>query len=111
MYRVLYIEDEPDSLEDLPPLLKGRGLHVVAKGSIDEALSLFRQESFDAVLLDICMPPTEDMPLAAVGYGRETGVEVARRLKTLRPNLPIIALTVVYDPDIKARMRQAGICH
>lgn len=111
MFKVLYIDDEPDMVEDLPPLLKQWGLDLTARESVQEALDLFPQGVFDAVLLDCCMPPTPDMPLATVEYGRETGVEVARRLKEQRPDIPIVALTVVKDPNIQARMHDAGVCH
>ncbi len=110
MYRVLYIEDEPDAVEDMPVLLKERGLDVIAEESIGDALVLFEREHFDAVLLDVCMPPTADMPFAVVGYGRETGLEVARRLRKLKDKVPIVALTVVNDAEIQGRMREAGIC-
>ena len=110
MYRILYIEDEIDMVEDLPPVLKELGLDVTARTSIEEAFQLFSEESFDAVLLDICMPPSESIPPDKVEYGRETGIEVARRLKKQKPEVPIVALTVVNDPEIKARMLDAGIC-
>lgn len=57
------------------------------------------------------MPPSVDIVPEKVEFGRETGIEVARRLKELKSEVPIIALTVVNDPDIKARMQEAGICH
>jgi CheY-like chemotaxis protein len=69
----------------------------------------FAEESFDAVLLDICMPPAPDMEPDAVQHGRETGIEVARRFHAQKPTVPIVALTVVYDEEIKTRMRDAGI--
>ncbi len=110
MHRVLFIDDEPDAAEDFSFLLRPYGLEVVAKQSIEEALVLFRKERYDAVLVDICMPPTAYMSGAVVEHGRETGLEVARRLKKLKPNVPIVAFTVVSDPEIMGRMRQAGIC-
>lgn len=41
MYKVLYIEDEVDMVEDLPPVLKTWGLDVIATASIEEALRFF----------------------------------------------------------------------
>jgi DNA-binding response OmpR family regulator len=57
------------------------------------------------------MPPSADMDAEAVEYGRETGVEIARRMKALKPQVPIIALTVVSDPEIRTKMREAGIAY
>jgi DNA-binding NarL/FixJ family response regulator len=61
------------------------------------------------VLLDIMMPEPENMDSEKVEHGRETGVELARRFKARKPDVPIVALTVVRDPEIVARMNDAGI--
>jgi DNA-binding NarL/FixJ family response regulator len=45
----------------------------------------------------------------SVEYGRLTGIEVARRMKSHSPNVSIIALTVVSDPGYQRQMRNAGI--
>jgi CheY-like chemotaxis protein len=107
--RILLLEDEEILVENIPLLLKERGLEVVGITSIDRALELLGREDFDMVLLDIMMPPTEDMDAEKVDYGRETGVEVARRMKAVKPDVPIIAFTVLTDPQIQAEMREAGI--
>lgn len=109
MYKVLFLEDELSLVQALPRLLKSRGLNMIGTTSIIEAIELFANEDFDAVLLDIMMPPAEDMDAEALDYGRKTGVEVARRMQAQKPAAPIVALTVVRDRDIQARMREAGI--
>lgn len=109
MCRILFLEDEADPVEHLPLLLREKRIEVSGTTSIAEALERLRGEPFDAVLLDIMMPPAEDMDAEALAYGRETGVEVARRMKAIRPEVPIIALTVTTDKDIQTRMWQAGI--
>jgi CheY-like chemotaxis protein len=76
---------------------------------IDEALERFAKEDFDVVLLDIMMAPAADMDAEELDYGRETGVEVARRMKAIKPDVPIVALTVLTDSKIRAEMREAGI--
>jgi CheY-like chemotaxis protein len=110
MYNVLYIEDERVMVDVLPVALEPYGLHVVATASIDEGCRWFEERDVDAVLLDIGMPPGPGMDPNHVRFGRETGVEVARQLHAKKPRIPIIALTVVYDAAIKARMREAGTC-
>lgn len=109
MYKILFLEDELDLVEDLPVLLRESKLEVIGTASIPKALNLVANEKFDAVLLDIQMPPMEDMNAEAVGYGRETGIEVARRIKVIEPAVPIVALTVVTDSRIHAKMQEAGI--
>jgi len=103
------LDEEEDLSTYLPKLLREKGLEVIGLSSITQALERFAKEPFDAVLLDIMMPPAEDMDAEQLDYGRETGVEVARRMRRLRPDVPIVALTVVRDPEIQAKMWEAGI--
>ena len=109
MLRVLFLEDEPDLAEYLPIVLANRGLEVIGTTSIDKTLELFEKEDFDAVLLDIMMSPTPDMDAEKLDYGRRTGIEVARRMKAAKPDVPIVAFTVVTDPKVRQEMRKAGI--
>ena len=108
-YRILFLEDEEDLVEDLPRLYKQRGIEIVGTISIPDALRLLKEEHFDAVLLDIIMPPTEDMDAERVDYGRRTGVEVVRRMKKIKPHIPIVALTVITDPEIRTEIYKAGV--
>ena len=113
MLRVLLIEDEPLLIETLPAVLKEKysELHVQGLTSISEALARVKEEGFDVVLLDISMPPSEDMDLDSIEYGRLTGIEVARRIRRVKPDVPIVALTVVSDASYQRRMRDVGIKH
>jgi CheY-like chemotaxis protein len=108
MYKVLFLEDEVSLVQDLPPALRDKGIELVATTSIDNALRWISEQYFDAVLLDIQMPPGNIDP-KIVQYGRETGIEVARSIVKEKPALPIVALTVVRDLEIQKRMREAGI--
>ena len=109
MTRILFLEDEKDLVEYLPSLLKGKGLEVIGTTSIDQALEWLAQEPFDAVLLDIMMPPAENMKAEQLDYGRETGVEVVRRMRAIKPQVPIVAFTVLTDPEIRAKVQAAGV--
>ena len=71
-------------------------------------MELVRDENFDAVLLDIMMPPPADMDPEHVGYGRSTGVELCRRIKELKSQLPVVVLSVVRDPGILERIEEVG---
>ena len=71
-------------------------------------MELIQNEEFDAVLLDIMMPPPEDIDPENVGYGRSTGVELCRRIKELHPQLPVVVLSVVRDPGILKRIKEIG---
>jgi CheY-like chemotaxis protein len=108
VFRVLYLEDEEGPLEVLPLLLREEGIEIIGTSSIEDALQWVSEQSFDAVLLDIMMPPAENMDDESLDYGRLTGIEVARRVKAKRPELPIVAFTVLTDREIRAQIRDAG---
>jgi CheY-like chemotaxis protein len=109
MAKILFLENEEDLIENLPPLLKLKGLEIIPFDSIPEALDQLAQEHFDAVLLDVMMPPSEDMDAEKLDYGRMTGVEVARRIKSINQEIPIIAFTVLTDSEILDNIRKAGV--
>lgn len=111
MAKILFLEDEPNLVETLPAVLmeNHKKLEVTGTTSITDAFTRLASEEFDAVLLDISMPPTDDMDENSVEYGRLTGVEVARRIKQQRPDLPIVSLTVVRNLDMQRKLRDAGI--
>ena len=105
MHRVLYLEDEKSLVEDLPTLLREKELEVVGTTSVSKALTWISEQHFDAVLLDIQMPP-ENIDPESVDFGRETGVDVARRIKNIKPEIPIVAFTVVRDTQILRRFEK-----
>jgi CheY-like chemotaxis protein len=107
--KILYIEDEKDMVALLPLLLGEKGIEVTSTGSISEALDKLKDSSFDGVLLDIMMPPTDDMKDQELDYGRTTGIEVARRIKAIRPAIPIIAFTALTDQDVRQKMYEVGV--
>ena len=82
MITVLYLEDEPDQVEALSILLNARGFNVIGKTDISEALHVVANQELNVVLMDMMMPPSDDIDPELVEYGRETGIEVARRIKT-----------------------------
>jgi len=109
MPRVLFLENEEILVEDLPILLKGEGLDVKSTTSIAEALEWFAKEDFDVVLLDIMMPLAEDMDAEQLNHGLETGIEVARRMRAIKPDVPIVAFTVLSAPEVLTEIRKAGV--
>ncbi len=104
--RILFIEDERFFLEELQLALTQ--YDITPAYSAPGGLELIQNGDFDAVLLDIMMPPPEDMDPEHVGYGRSTGVEVCRRIKELHPQLPVVILSVVRDPEILEQIKEVG---
>jgi PAS domain S-box-containing protein len=95
--QVLVVDDEPDVARLLQRILEGRGYRVSVFISSEEALRAFRAEpsAFDAVITDHTMP-------------RMTGVELARELKALRGDIPVI-LTTGYGDQLESTPVGSGI--
>jgi len=95
--RVLIVDDEQDMADMLEEGLSRFGHEVAVCEDADEALAVFddNPDAFDIVLTDQTMP-------------RIAGVELIRRLKRRRPNLPCILYTGYSDRSDNAALRASG---
>ncbi len=89
---VLVIDDEPYILETVSDLLDRAGYRVITAADGAEGLALFKErlDKIDLVVTDLMMPHLD-------------GVATIKAMKSLRPNLPIVAATGVTG----ARAREA----
>ena len=80
--RVLVAEDEPQLRRLVSTILRRAGYEVTVAGSAEEAWEAFcaATHPFDILLTDIIMP-------------KESGVELADRIRTKAPELPILFMT------------------
>ena len=93
--RVLIVEDEPALREGLADLLRGEGFSVETVADGESALVRGSDASVDLLLLDLMLPGLD-------------GVEVCKRLRELRPALPILMLTARGSEDDKVSGLEAG---
>lgn len=85
-YRVLIVDDNPDSRQALVLHARRANMHAVAVASGWQAVELItHDESFDLVLLDRALPELDNLQLAG-------------RLHTLRPELPLVVLSSIRTP-------------
>jgi two-component system nitrogen regulation response regulator NtrX len=77
---VLVIDDEEGVRESLRQLLDYEGYRVVVAGNADQALSKFREEAPDVVLLDIKMP-------------RVDGLEALSKIRGLDPDAVVVMIS------------------
>jgi len=86
--RVLYVDDESVLAALAGKMLEMLGYAVVTKISAIEALALFKSDpqAFDLVITDLTMP-------------HMTGVALAKELRQIRPDLPIIICSGNSSPD------------
>jgi PAS domain S-box-containing protein len=95
---VMVVDDEEMVLEMMGDLLEGWGLAVTLKASGVEARQAFADDParYDLVLSDQTMP-------------RLTGLELARQIRELRPDTPVILYTGYGEEISDAQLEAAGV--
>ena len=78
--RLLCVDDDRDFRQFYKNLLGSHGFDITVAASGRQALKLFLSRHIDAVVTDLEMPGM-------------TGVELAARLKKLRPELPVLLVS------------------
>jgi signal transduction histidine kinase len=97
--KILLIDDEENVLKSVRKVLNTLGYEVVTGKSGFEAIDVFSKipDRFDLVITDLTMPGM-------------TGTELAGKLITIRPDIPVILCTG-YSDDVNKRMaKDIGIC-
>lgn len=97
MIRVLIADDHPVVRKGLRQLLSETDDITVAgeAGNSGDVLNKLTDETFDVVLLDISMP----------GRG---GMDILRRIKTKKPSIPVLMLSVHPEGQYAVRALKAG---
>ncbi|MBN2307437.1 MAG: sigma-54-dependent Fis family transcriptional regulator [Candidatus Hydrogenedentes bacterium] len=105
MSDILVVDNDLGPFEPgLRQALRGHRLHLAYSGP-EGLAQVEANPDLDVVLLDIMMPPE----IAEV-EARE-GLEVLKRIKQARPELPVIMLTVLDDVDVIVEAVQEGAFH
>lgn len=92
---ILIIEDDPEISQPLAQILKGEGYAVSTTASAEAAADILRQGAVDLILLDVMLPG-------------ENGLELCRRLRSLRGSPRIIMLTALSEPTDKVLGLEVG---
>jgi CheY-like chemotaxis protein len=92
---VLVVEADPEVQVQMARALRREGHRVVGTSSGDGALALVSQWDVDLILI------SEDLP------GR-AGIEVTRLLHAVKPQAPVIVMSVNAEPSLRAAARAAG---
>jgi PAS domain S-box-containing protein len=96
--RILFVDDEENLVQLGTELLTSLGYEVTGRTSSLEALELFRTkpDRFDLVITDMTMP-------------NMTGVDLAREMILIRPNIPLILCTGFSEMVSKEKAKSIGI--
>lgn len=92
----LVVDDVEDMLDLLEIALHSSGFHVLRASSFAEAMEIFEHRAADIDLL-----------MTDVHVGRESGLELARRLIGLKPSLHVLAISgfAIDGKIVSARSR------
>jgi len=94
--KVLVVDDDPVVGRSFDRVLSGKGYAVITAENGQDALDKLAREDYDAVFTDIRMPGM-------------SGIEVAERIKTLRPWLPVVIVTGFGSDENQAKAKAAGV--
>ncbi len=96
--RILFVDDEESIVSVGQYMLAQLGYAVEATTSSVDALEILRARpaEFDLVITDLAMPAM-------------TGIELARHISKLRPELPVILTTGYSGPHTLSELRTKGI--
>jgi chemotaxis family two-component system response regulator PixG len=95
--KVLIVEDSAELCELIREVLIAEGIEARGITDSTEAAACLRGEKFEAVFLDVHMPPPD-------------GIELARQMRDsgANQNTPIVIITGEKDSGLMARAFQAG---
>jgi PAS domain S-box-containing protein len=98
--RILFVDDDADLVRIALQMLMALGYQAVSAGSGAEALEVVRRApaDFTAVVTDARMPGM-------------SGQALARELRELRPDLPVILCTGAPEPGSAPELEAAGVRH
>jgi len=77
---ILIVDDRAADRETLKGILEDRGYRVATAKSGEEAVKRVKENGFDLCFVDIVMPMMD-------------GVEVLRKIKEIKPDIPVIMMT------------------
>lgn len=96
--RLLVVDDNPYVLKLVCKMLSVLGFQTSAAEDGLAALERFEGDAFDLVLTDLKMP-------------RMDGWDLARQIKSLAPEVPVIALTGESETEVMERLMGSGVDH
>ncbi len=93
--KILVIDDEPIIRLLFKETLEGLGHQIVTADTGARGLQLVKEQDFDLVFLDLKMPGMN-------------GAEVFRRIKAIKPGLPVTIITGQPEGDLMAQALAQG---
>ena len=96
MQSVLIVDDEEYILDILQRILVKLGCRTMLSISGESAMTNYKDDIYDVILLDVCMP-------------RVDGFRIAREMKQLRPDQKIVMVTALSPSAVRDRAQLENI--
>src|SRR6201996_5387478 len=101
--QILYVEDNEVVREITYELLCAEQRQIVALGTAEEALAVFRTQPFDVLITDVSLPVM-------------SGLDLVRNVLSLNPRLPVIIAsgysvdfgTEAWGPNVRSIIKPVG---
>lgn len=112
MAKILMIDDDPVSIEDVKDVLSP-DYEVEIADNIDDAVDMLKKTSYNLLFLDLYMPHGMRYSSADTRQGRETGYRLLKDIRSgkygfkTKSNVPVIVLTFIrmeMDSDFRERV-------
>jgi len=94
--KILVVDDDPVVTKSFDRVLSNKGYAVITAANGEEALKKIAAEDYDLVYTDIKMPGMD-------------GIEVASRIKSNQPWLPVVIVTGYGSDENVTRAKAAGV--
>ena len=95
MAKLLIVDDEPNLLYSLRKALESDTLEVITAETGEEGLTQVREQSPDAVILDVRLPD-------------RSGLDVFEEMRAINPHLPVIIATAFSTMDTAVESMKRG---
>ena len=108
--RILWVDDSCFDVEIYSLTFLKNSFEVIHVNQADEVVPrLVEYEGqFDLVILDIRLDPGESFPPRLTQGGHRTGIVIAAHIKKEYPDIPIVAFSVVNEPDVRRHFLTFG---
>ena len=93
--KVLFIDDEKDFLDIIAERIGAHGMDVSTATSVEDALHMVEEESFDVVIMDFMMPGMN-------------GFQTLKAIKEKKPEVQIILLTANVPDEKRIEAKALG---
>jgi len=94
--KILVVDDDPVIGKSFDRVLSGKGYAVIKAETGEAAIEKLATEDYDLVVTDIRMPGM-------------SGLEVAERVRTKQPWMPVLIVTGYGSDESEARAKAAGV--